>query len=81
MEVDDLLQKVRYITDVDKISMLSQEEKQTLKPITDKFVFRVNDYYLKLIDRNDPDDPIRKLVIPNEGELLEYGRWDADIRR
>ena len=30
-----------------------------------------------LIDWNNPNDPIRKLVIPNEGELEEYGRWDA----
>src|SRR5690606_39744347 len=26
---------------------------------------------------DDPNDPIRKLIIPNEGELDEYGRWDA----
>jgi len=71
------MRKVKYITDVGKIPMLSDEEKDVLKPITDKFVFRVNDYYLSLIDWDNPDDPIRKLVIPNEGELSEYGRWDA----
>jgi KamA family protein len=71
------MQKVKYITDVGKLSMLSEQEKHVLKPITDKFVFRVNDYYLNLIDWEDPEDPIRKLVIPNEDELLEYGRWDA----
>lgn len=67
----------KYITDINKIPMLPEDERAKLKKITEKFVFRVNDYYLKLIDWNDPDDPIRKLVIPNEGELLEYGRWDA----
>ncbi|WP_435163029.1 KamA family radical SAM protein [Paenibacillus glycanilyticus] len=71
------MQKVKYITDIAKVSALPEQERQVLKPITDKFVFRVNDYYLSLIDWEDPDDPIRKLVIPNEGELLEYGRWDA----
>ena len=30
-----------------------------------------------MINWDDPNDPIRKLVIPNEGELQEYGRWDA----
>jgi KamA family protein len=69
--------KVRYITDISKITMLSEAEREQLKPITEKFVFRVNDYYLNLIDWSDPDDPIRKLVIPNTGELKEYGRWDA----
>ncbi|MDU4698564.1 MAG: KamA family radical SAM protein [Paenibacillus sp.] len=67
----------KYITDIAKVSELSEQERQELKPITDKFVFRVNDYYLNLIDWNDPNDPIRKLVIPNTGELKEYGRWDA----
>jgi len=69
--------KVRYITDISKITELSDAEREQLKPITEKFVFRVNDYYLNLIDWSDPDDPIRKLVIPNTGELKEYGRWDA----
>lgn len=69
--------KARYITDLDKITMIPEAEREMLKPITDKFVFRVNDYYLNLIDWNDPNDPIRKLVIPNTGELKEYGRWDA----
>lgn len=67
----------KYITDIGKVSELSEREREQLRPITDKFVFRVNDYYLNLIDWNDPKDPIRKLVIPNTGELKEYGRWDA----
>lgn len=67
----------KYITDIDKIKEISEEERKRLKQITEKFVFRVNDYYLNLIDWQDPHDPIRKLVIPNDNELEEYGRWDA----
>jgi len=67
----------KYITNIDKIVEIPEQERAKLKQITEKFVFRVNDYYLKLIDWNDPNDPIKKLVIPNEGELSEYGRWDA----
>ncbi|RAV16384.1 KamA family radical SAM protein [Paenibacillus contaminans] len=67
----------KYITDIEKITSIPEKERARLKQITEKFVFRVNDYYLNLIDWNDPQDPIRKLVIPNEGELEEYGRWDA----
>uniref|UniRef100_UPI00406BE953 KamA family radical SAM protein n=1 Tax=Paenibacillus sp. FSL L8-0340 TaxID=2954685 RepID=UPI00406BE953 len=71
------VQKVRYITDINKVAMLSETEKEKLKEITGKFAFRVNDYYLSLIDWDDPGDPIRRLVIPSEGELEEYGCWDA----
>lgn len=67
----------KYLMNIDKIEQIPEAEREALKQITDKFVFRVNDYYLSLIDWDDPDDPIRKLVIPNEGELEEYGRWDA----
>jgi lysine 2,3-aminomutase len=67
----------KYITDIDKITEIPKVDRERLQTITDKFVFRVNDYYLKLINWKDPNDPIRKLVIPNEGELAEYGRWDA----
>lgn len=67
----------KYITNIDHITQIPEEEREKLKQITEKFVFRVNDYYLSLIDWDDPNDPIRKLVIPNEGELKEYGRWDA----
>lgn len=67
----------KYITNIDQIKGIPQDEREKLKKITEKYVFRVNEYYLNLIDWNDPNDPIRKLVIPNEGELSEYGRWDA----
>ncbi|MEH7087376.1 KamA family radical SAM protein, partial [Neobacillus drentensis] len=64
----------KYITDIDKIMEIPEHERQKLRQITEKFVFRVNDYYLKLVNWGDPNDPIKKLVIPNEGELTEYGR-------
>ncbi|MEB1806183.1 MAG: KamA family radical SAM protein [Bacillaceae bacterium] len=67
----------KYIMNIDKLEQIPKEEREKLKQITDKFVFRVNEYYLSLIDWNNPNDPIRKLVIPNENELDEYGRWDA----
>nr|WP_200889551.1 KamA family radical SAM protein [Cohnella kolymensis] len=68
---------VRYTTNVDELPGLTADEKASLKHVTEKFVFRLNDYYLKLIDWSDPNDPIRRLVIPNVNELREYGRWDA----
>lgn len=69
--------QTKYITNINKIPNLSEEEKKALQVVTEKFVFRVNDYYLNLIDWSDPNDPLRKLVIPASEELNEYGRWDA----
>ncbi|MCM3671367.1 KamA family radical SAM protein [Mesobacillus maritimus] len=67
----------KYITNISKIQNLSEEEKKVLEDVTKKFVFRINEYYLNLIDWSDSKDPLRKLVIPSSEELLEYGRWDA----
>lgn len=67
----------KYITNIDQIAEIPDDQRAKLKKITEKYVFRVNEYYLGLIDWNDPNDPIRNLVIPNEGEFAEYGRWDA----
>ena len=67
----------RYINKLDQVGGLSEADRQKLKPVTDKFVFRSNDYYQSLIDWNDPDDPIRRIVVPDIQELDEFGEMDA----
>jgi lysine 2,3-aminomutase len=67
---------MKYLTKIEQLEQLSQAEKTELKPITEKFAFRSNEYYLSLIDWNDPNDPIRTLIIPGFHELHEWGRLD-----
>jgi KamA family protein len=55
---------------------LSEQQRAELQKVADKFDFCVNDYYLSLIDWNDPNDPIRQIVIPNIRELEEWGSLD-----
>ena len=59
---NDTSRRVRYITDIDKIEGLEPAEREALRPVAAKYAFRLNDYYLDLIDWSDPDDPIRQLV-------------------
>ncbi len=49
----------------------------SLQPVCDKYAFRVTPYYSSLIFWDDPDDPIKKIVIPSKKELDTYGRLDA----
>lgn len=42
-----------------------------------RFAFRATDYYTGLIDWDDPADPIRKLIIPSNDELADFGSLDA----
>lgn len=67
---------MRHRTRIQQIEQLPPEERKTLTAVTDEYVFRVSEYYLSLIDWNDPDDPIRRIVVPDLTELEEYGEWD-----
>ncbi len=68
--------KTRYVTKLAQIESLSPQEKQQLSEVSEKFAFRATDYYLSLIDWDDPDDPIRRIIIPDEHELQQWGRLD-----
>ncbi len=69
--------RARYILNVNKVQQLSEQEKDRLKEVSKRYAFRASDYYLNLIDWDDPNDPIRRLVIPHENEMLEWGKLDA----
>ena len=47
-----------------------------MQKVCDKFRFRANDYYLSLIDWDDPNDPIRQIVVPHKKELEKWGDLD-----
>jgi lysine 2,3-aminomutase len=68
---------VRYITDLSKIPEIPEAMRPQLEEVAKRFAFRANDYYIKLIDWNDPHDPIRQLVLPHIGELQAWGALDA----
>jgi KamA family protein len=69
--------KPKYITRLSQIAQLSKAERDQLQPVIEEFVFRANDYYLSLINWDDPNDPIKRLVIPDVRELDAWGRLDA----
>lgn len=69
--------RVRYVQDIDKIPNIPPEDRARLKAVAKRYVFRANDYYLGLIDWNDPNDPIKQLIIPREEELNDWGQLDA----
>ncbi len=72
---------IKYLTRIDQLKRLSQEERLSLEEVTRKFAFRTNEYYASLIEWDDPDDPIRKVVIPDIRELEEWGALDASSEK
>ena len=71
------MNKPKYITRLDKIKELSEKERGNLHEVCEKFAFRTNEYYLSLVDWNDPGDPIRRIIIPDRAELGMWGQLDA----
>lgn len=69
--------KPKYISNLDQVTELDEIQKQQLKPVAEKFAFRTNEYYQSLINWDDPDDPIRRIVMPSILELEEFGDMDA----
>lgn len=68
--------KIKYATHLDQIQPFNSVPHPELKEVTEQFPFRSNDYYLSLIDWEDPEDPIRRLIIPDQQEMRKWGRLD-----
>ena len=68
---------IKYLTKLAQIPQLSEAERSDLEKVNEQFVFRTNEYYQSLIDWNDPDDPIRRIVMPDIQELDDWGQLDA----
>jgi len=66
----------KHLTKIEQLEQISDQEKTELKKVTDRFPFRSNDYYLSLINWDDPDDPIRTVIIPHQQELEKWGLPD-----
>ena len=78
---------MKYLTTIDQFKQyvletsagsrqLSEDECAEIRTVTENFAFCSNDYYLSLINWNDPEDPIRRAIIPSVDELEEWGRLD-----
>jgi len=68
--------QMKHLIKIEQLEQLSEQERNHLKEVTETFPFRSNEYYLSLINWDDPDDPIRTIIIPHSHELEKWGRLD-----
>ncbi len=71
-----MMKKTKYFNNLKDVEALSVDQQESLQEVTEKYRFRSNDYYLSLINWDDPDDPIRRLIVPHESELEVWGSFD-----
>jgi lysine 2,3-aminomutase len=66
-----LSNRINTVEEFEKVIPLSDSEREALSA-TDLFRVDITPYYISLIDPNDPDDPIRKQVVPSAKELIPF---------
>ncbi len=54
------------------------EELEKIKKVADKYTFGVTPYYLILADPQDPEDPIRKQILPSVEEIDPFIQKDGE---
>jgi KamA family protein len=56
---------------------IDKEKKKKLRKVIEKHPMFIPDYYARLIDWNDPEDPIRNIIFPSPDELDIAGSYDT----
>lgn len=66
-----LSHRINTVEEFEKVIPLSESERKALSAAN---LFRVDitPYFISLIDPDDPDDPIRKQVVPTDSELVPF---------
>ena len=60
---------IRDIPTLEKVIALTDKERDQLKKCLKKFTMEITPYYAALMDRNDPDCPVRMQSVPRLAEL------------
>ncbi len=76
------LQLKNNVTTADEVSKalnwkLGDNDKEKLENIIERYPMSIPEYYLSLINKDDPDDPIRKLSVPSILETDMSGSLDT----
>lgn len=70
---EELSNNVVNIKQLKKYADFSSEEEQKLIKVANQQPINIPRYYLSLIDKSDPYDPIRKMCFPDSNELTVAG--------
>ena len=73
----ELKESIRTVEQLNKYLQLSLREKRQIKDVIERHPMRITRHYLSLVDKNDPDDPIRKMVVPSAEEFNLLGQYDT----
>ncbi|MFH1305027.1 MAG: KamA family radical SAM protein [Candidatus Omnitrophota bacterium] len=73
-----LKNSIEGIEELNKAFRLDAHEKNGLEEILSKYPFAITPYYLSLIDKTDPQDPIKMQCVPSLQEGASYPEIEDD---
>ncbi len=73
---EELKKNISTIEQLKEYIDLTPLEQKQLKRIIDRHPMSITRYYLSLIDKKEPNDPLRKMIIPSVEEFNLSGSWD-----
>jgi KamA family protein len=74
---DTLQLNVDTVDELDEFIAMTAEDAVAFEAISEKFPISSTRYYLNLIDKSNPDDPIKKMCIPSANEFDLDGKFDT----
>jgi len=69
------------VSDISQLLNLTEGEQQQFGAILERYPMSIPDYYISLINFEDPKDPIRKMCIPSISETDMGGKLDTSGER
>ncbi|MEA1993403.1 MAG: KamA family radical SAM protein [Euryarchaeota archaeon] len=78
---NELKKSICTIAQLKKYIKLTPKEERQLQKVMEVHPMRITRYYMSLIDSNDLNDPIRKMIVPSEKELNLSGSYDTSGER
>lgn len=74
---DELRTTIRSMKELSKFIDLNQDDIVRLQSVADMHPMRITRYYLSLMNSKDPDDPLRRMVVPSMHEMDISGSYDT----
>ena len=69
---------LRKSEDLSKWLNLTEEETSAIKHTSEQYKWRVTPYYASLMDKEDPNCPVRLQALPHNNEMVQYEDSDVD---
>ncbi len=75
--INELKRNISTLEELEKHLKLTSGERKKLQKVIETHPMSITRYYISLIDKNDSNDPIRRMAVPSVDELNLLGSYDT----